>query len=314
MCRCFSRITLCSLIAGSLLTGALPQDSSSDSDQTPPQIRVAVEAVNLFVTVFDKRSGDFIKHLVAEDFEVYEDGDLQQITNFAAETDLPLTIAMAIDTSSSVRIKLDFEKEVATDFLYSVMRTTDRALLAEFDTGVTLLHDYTHNPNDLANVIKNLKAGGGTSMYDAIYLITEQKMIEEAGRKTLVILSDGADLTSTHTFEQALKMCFKAEATIFAVSTTRLGADIDHEGDNALRQLTEDTGGRAWFPITTSEMSKAFNKINDILRNQYSITYVPTRKQADGQFRKIRVKVRNLGGSEIHHRKGYYADWGEPGD
>jgi VWFA-related protein len=267
---------------------------------------VEVEAVNVLVTIHDEESGKFISDLDQADFRIIEDGVLQQITNFSKQTSLPLTIALAVDTSASVTLKLEFEKDAALDFLQSVMRPTDRALLLEFDSGVTLLHDFTSNPNDLAREIKALKAGGGTSLYDAVYLVSEQKLIDETGRKVLVILSDGADVTSKHKFEQALDMAYRAEAVIFAISTTRFGADTDHEGDNALKQLVENTGGRTYFPFSTRDLLTAFSAINEELRNQYSLTYVPSNRRMDGKFREIRVEV-SRSDVRLRHRKGYYA-------
>jgi len=270
------------------------------------RIRVEVEAVNVLVTVIDSKDGKFIKDLNLEDFQVSEDGVPQQITNFSRQTGLPLTIAMCVDTSSSVKLKLEFEKEAALDFLFTIMRPTDRALLAEFDTGVTLLHDFTSNPNDLAEEIKNLRAGGGTSLYDAITLISEEKLLYETGRRVMVILSDGSDLTSTHTYDDALQMAQKAEATIYALSTTRFGADVDHEGDNALKQLTENTGGRVFFPFSAAQLSKSFREIEEELRSQYNIAYVPTNRKKDGTYREVTVKV-NRGDLKVRHRKGYFA-------
>jgi Ca-activated chloride channel homolog len=265
-----------------------------------------VEAVNVLVAVHDEETGEFVTDLSRRDFQIYEDGILQEITNFAQQTDLPLTIALCVDTSSSVKLKLGFEKEAATDFLFSVLRPVDKALLLEFDTGVTLLHDFTSNPNDLVREIESLKAGGGTSLYDAIYLVSEQKMLEELGRKTVVILSDGSDLTSKHTFQEALDMVYQAEATVYAISTTRFGADIDHEGDNALRQLTETTGGRAFFPFSANQLSSAFQNIDRELRSQYNLAYVPTNKERDGSFRNIKVRI-GRDNVRIRYRKGYFA-------
>lgn len=287
-------------LAACMVSGLLIAQQQGD------RIRVRVEAVNVLVTVNSEDSGRFIKDLEKSDFDVLENGLRQTITNFSQQTNLPLTIALCVDTSSSVKVKLDFEKEAALDFLFTVMRPKDRALLAEFDTGVTLLHDYTPNPNDLAEEVKNLRAGGGTSLYDAVYLISEQKMLHETGRRTMVILSDGSDLTSTHSFEDALQMAQKAEIAIYAVSTTRFGADIDHEGDNALKQLAEATGGRVFFPYKASDFTKAFTSIEQELRSQYNLAYVPTNKAKDGTFREITVKV-HRDGVNVRHRKGYYA-------
>ncbi len=280
-----------------------PQDAEAEQDVP---FRVEVDAVNVLTTVHDKDTRKFVTDLTKDDFEVYEDGVLQSITNFTQQIDLPLTIGLCMDTSSSVRLKLAFEKEAAVDFLYTVMRPFDRVALVEFDTGVTLIHDFTSNPNLLVREIEQLKAGGGTSLYDAIYLVSEQKMINQPGRKTVVILSDGADLTSKHTFEETLRMAYQAEVTIYAISTTRFGADVDHEGDNALKQLAESTGGRVFFPYSTSQLTEAFQEVDQELRSQYNLTYVPTNKRKNSEFREIKIKV-SRDSVNIRHRRGYFA-------
>ena len=299
-----SVLSMTSLFCVSFALGA--QDLSDENVEREEPFRVEVEAVNVLVTVHDKETGEFITDLAVEDFEVVENGVLQRIANFTQQVNLPLTIALCVDTSASVKLKLKFEKDVAMDFLYEVMRPTDKMLLLEFDTGVTLLHDFTSNPNDLAREIRSMKAGGGTSLYDAIYLIAEQKMLEEMGRKTVVVLSDGADLTSHYSFEEALRMALRAEATIYAVSTARFGVDFDSEGDRALEQLAESTGGRVFFPYYSNQLGSAFRQINEELRSQYNLAYIPTNGKKDGTFRKIKVRVRR-GDIRVRHRKGYYA-------
>jgi Ca-activated chloride channel homolog len=294
------------LVVGlAMFAATLRVSGVSFSQRSEDPIRVEVEAVNLLVSVIDRKSGRFVKDLTVDDFLIYEDGVLQRITNFSRETDLPLTIALCIDTSSSVRLKLEFEKQAAMDFIYTVMRPRDRTLLAEFDTGVTLLHDFTSNPNDLAEEIKRLRAGGGTSLYDAIYLISEQKLLYETGRRTMVILSDGGDLTSTHTLEEALRMAHMADVAIYAISTTRFGASIDYSGENALRQITESTGGRVFFPHSIAQLDTAFREVDEELRSQYNLTYVPTNREHDGSFRNIEVRVTRRD-TDTRHRKGYY--------
>ena len=299
-------ITMFTLIF-SLAVGFLPLYAISQSDlEREDPIRVEVEAVNLLVSVHDKTTGAFISNLSPEDFVIYENGVRQEITNFTEETNLPLSIALCIDTSSSVRIKLKFEKEAASDFLFSVMTPKDKALLLEFDTAATLLHDFTSNPNKLTHEISRLRAGGGTSLYDAVCLVSEQKLKDSEGRKVLVILSDGADQTSVSVFDDALRAAFQAEAAVYTISTARFGADIDHEGDNALRQLSSNTGGRSYFPLSTGELSKSFKSINEELRNQYSITYIPIDRNRDGSFRKLRVKLKYLN-KLLFYRKGYFS-------
>jgi Ca-activated chloride channel homolog len=285
--------------------------SAQDAQRDQEPFRVEVDAVNLLVTVTDSKTGEFVRGLTADDFRIIEDGRLQRITHFAKQTNLPLTIALCVDTSASVKLKLEFEKEAASEFLFTVMQAHDRALLVEFDSGVTLLHDFTHNPNDLVREIKRLKAGGGTSLYDALYLVAEQKLLEEEGRKTIVVLSDGSDVTSKRTFEEAMQMVYKAEAATYAISTTRFGANFDRTGDNALKQITESTGGAVFFPVSTRDLNVAFQKVSQELRNQYSITYVPSNPRKDGTFRTIKVDV-SRSNTTLKHRKGYYAPLESP--
>jgi Ca-activated chloride channel homolog len=282
------------------------QLSAQNIQQDQEPFRVEVDAVNLLITVHDSKTGDFVRNLQPEDFRVYEDGRLQQITHFSKQTNMPLTIALCVDTSASVKLKLEFEKEAASEFLFTVMQPQDKALLIEFDSGVTLLHDFTYNPNDLVREIKRLKAGGGTSLYDALYLVAEQKLLSEEGRKTIVVLTDGSDVTSSRSFEEAMQMVFKAEAATYAISTTRFGAQFDRTGDNALKQITESTGGTVFFPVSTRDLNLAFQKVSQELRNQYNLTYVPSNPRKDGSFRSVKVEV-SRSNTNLRHRKGYYA-------
>lgn len=297
-------ISALAFLLAALLTcqAALAQDQGEDLEP----FRVDVDAVNVLVTVTDEETGRFVKNIPRSFFRIYEDGEEQEITNFVQQTNMPLTIALCIDTSSSVKMKLDFEKEAALDFLYSILQPRDKALLAEFDTGVTLLHDFTSNPNDLAEEIYGLQAGGGTSLYDCLHLVSEQKMLYEEGRRTMVVLTDGSDLSSKHTPQEALSSVLKAEAAIYAISTTNLGTDQDWQGDNTLKNITELTGGRVFFPYSNGELIKALKDVENELRNQYSLTYIPTNMEKDGTYREIKIEV-DRDDTKLRHRKGYYA-------
>lgn len=283
----------------------LPASAQDPSEELEP-FRVDVDAVNVLVTVTDKDTGEFIRNLPRSAFRVYEDGEEQEITNFSQQTNMPLTIALCIDTSSSVKMKLEFEKEAALDFLYTILQPRDKALLAEFDTGVSLLHDFTTNPNDLSEEIKKLKAGGGTSLYDCLHLISEQKLLYEDGRRTMVVLTDGSDLSSKHTPDEALASVLKAEAAIYAISTTNLGTDMDWQGDLTLKNITNQTGGRVFFPYSNGELIKSLKDVENELRNQYSLTYVPKNLKKDGTHRRINLKV-DVDNKILRFRKGYYA-------
>lgn len=268
------------------------------------QIRVDVEAVNVFVTVTDK-SGRFVTDLDQERFLVYEDEVLQKITNFSRQAELPLRIGLLIDTSSSVRLKLDFEKQAAINFVRGVMRRRDQALLVEFDEGVSLLHDFTRRSSAIVAEIKKLRAGGGTALWDAIYTVSRDKMTARDARKTIVVVSDGEDLNSERSVDETLEMVQASEVTVFAIGTSRFGASAKKKGENNLKLLAEETGGSAFFPYSAELLDSAFEKINEELRSQYTLTYEPMDKARDGRFRAIEVRIVEGDDYSLRHRRGY---------
>jgi Ca-activated chloride channel family protein len=291
---------------------ATSQDSALPSGISNQTYRVSVDLVNVLCSVFDKNTNSFVTNLMQEDFSVYEDGKKQEIKNFARETNLPLTIAMLIDTSRSVAPKLKFEQEAATSFFQSILRETDRAMLVEFDSGVTLVQDFTNDPNKLAKGISKLRAAGGTALYDAIYITCDEKLIRETGRKALIILSDGEDESSRVSLQQATEMALHAEATTFAISISKggfFGVGNSEKGDDVLEDIAKETGGRIFFPFKIDDLDDAFRQINQELRSQYSIGYLSTNPLRDGNYRKIEIKV-SEGGLKLSHRKGYYAPKG----
>jgi Ca-activated chloride channel family protein len=303
--------TLPQALPGQQQTGQAPKAAAKPvppgfSDET---YRVNVDLINVFCSVWDKDTGAFITNLTRDDFAVYEDEKKQEIKNFARETNLPLTIAFLIDTSQSVAPKLKFEQEAAISFFHSIMREKDRAALVEFDSGVTLVQDFTSDPNKMAKRIKTLRAAGGTSLYDAIYLTCDEKLIREMGRKAIVILSDGEDQSSNHTFEQALAIALKAEAIIYSISVNRggfFGVGDTKNGDRIMKDFSEQTGGRAFFPFKIEDLDEAFRRINQELRSQYNIGYMSSNPAKDGSYRKIDLRVAEKG-LRISYRKGYYA-------
>lgn len=299
------------IFSGQTSSGNAPSSESEIPDGFSSQTyRVNVDLVNVICSVFHKDTNSFVTSLTREDFEISENGQKQKIENFSRETDIPLTIAMLIDTSKSVATKLKFEQEAAISFFQSILREKDRAMLVEFDSGVTLVQDFTSNPSKLASAIKTLKASGLTALYDAIYLSCDEKLIRETGRKAIIILSDGADEnTSRHTFKQATEMALRSEAIIFAISVSKagfFGVDDSPKGDDTLKDLTEETGGRIFYPFKTEDLHETFEQINQELRSQYSIGYISTNPAKDGRYRKIKIKTQE-GGFKLNYRKGYYA-------
>ncbi len=289
-----------------LLLPAAFQDNgpSGGRDRPEAQIRVEVERVNVFVTVTD-RQGRFVTDLSQDRFIVYEDGIPQEITNFSRESDLPLQIGLLIDTSSSVRLKLDFEKRAAINFIRSVMRRRDQALLVDFDRGTSLVQDFTDRPSEIERGIESLRAGGGTAMWDALYLVARDKMTGRDARKTIVIVSDGEDLHSRLSFEETLKMIQTSEVTVYAIGTSRFGAGSSKRGEDNLRELCDLTGGSAFFPYSAEKLDDAFDQINLELRSQYTLTYRPRDLVPDGRFRRIEVRLVDGKAYQVRHRKGY---------
>jgi Ca-activated chloride channel homolog len=292
---------------------ALPKQSQLPSGIDPVTLKARVDLVNILCSVLDKNTNAFVTNLSRNDFGIYEDNKKQQIQNFARETNIPLTIAMLIDTSDSVAPKLKFEQQAATNFFHSVLQKNDRAMLLEFDSGVTLLQDFTGDPNKLATQIAKMRAAGGTALFDAIYTACDEKLIRENGRKAIIILSDGEDRSSNTSLREAMEMALRAEATIFAISVSRGGlfgvSENTHEGDTILKEMARETGGKAFFPFKVADLEDAFRQISQELRSQYSLGYISTNTQLDGKYRKLEIKVQDKG-LKLNYRKGYYAPKG----
>ena len=272
-------------------------------------IKVRVELVNVLFTVADKKNR-LVLDLTKDDVRVFEDKKPQSIRFFSRESDLPLRVGILIDTSNSIRDRLRFEQEAAIDFLNATVRPgKDQAYVLAFDVEPQLLQDYTDNTEKLSNAIRGLQAGGGTSLYDAIYFSAKEKMLffpppEPYLRRVMIVVSDGLDNQSEHTREEALAMAQRGEVTIFAISTNRTG--LAQRGDKVLKYLAEETGGRAFFPFSASDLGSDFQEISRELRSQYSLAYVSTNTAHDGTFRAITIQS-NEKGVRVRAKSGYFA-------
>ena len=277
----------------------------SQADQT---LSVEVNLVNILFTVAD-RKGKFVTNLKKEDFKVFEDERIQSVTNFSSENNLPLTIALLVDTSGSIRDKLRFEEEAAIEFFYSTLqRGKDKALVIAFDSGVGLLQDFTDDPEKLADKIRQIRAGGGTSLYDAIYLAVNQKLAGQSGRRVAILITDGDDNSSRVSLTETLEAAQKNEVTVYSISTNStafFGSKDQERGDKTLKKLAEETGGKAFFPLKVQDLASSFLDIHDELRSQYQIGYRPTNAKQDGTFRRIRVDVADKR-YKARARTGYY--------
>jgi len=271
-------------------------------------ISVDVARVPLLFTVTDKKNR-FITNLEKQDFTVYDNGEAMQVRQFVRESDLPLRIGIIMDTSNSIRGRFRFEQEAAIEFIRGVLaEEKDRAFLVSYDSRAELIVDFTSDAEELAEGVRNLRAGGGTSLYDAIYYACRDKLPEdrplEQFRRALIIIGDGEDNGSSLTRDMALEMAHKAEAVVYTISTNRSG---QRQGrDKTLKYFAEETGGVAFHPFQARDLEQSFADIANELRHQYFIIYSPTNFAMDGSFHKIRIKT-NAKNTFVRARSGYYA-------
>ena len=270
-------------------------------------IRIRVDRVPVLFSALDGKDR-FITDLTRNEIAVYDNKKRQEIIDFARETDLPLRIALLIDTSNSIRDRFQFEQAAAIEFLQTVLRPNrDRAFLLAFDTNVEVVQDFTDDVEKLRTGIESLRAGGGTAFYDAIYHAVRDKLMkaepEGSVRRTIVVLSDGEDNQSRVTREETLEMAQKAEVTIYAIGTniTR----IRKRGDKVLKRFAEETGGRLFMPFKLTDLTSSFRQIGHELRSQYVVLFRPNTPR-DGAFHTIKVVARRRGVT-VRARKGYYA-------
>lgn len=298
-------LLLSSLMLFSQDAPPVPVDAPDDSD-TP--ITLDVTRVNLLFTVTDKK-GRFMTDLKKEDFEITENKRKQKILEFTAETDLPLRLAILVDTSNSIRTRFRFLQDAAVDFINTAMRAgQDKGLIMHFDTVAQLAVKLTDDKASLTSAVRRMQAGGGTALYDAIYRASEQLTLDEPHdkfRRAIIILSDGEDTLSDFSREQALEMAQKADVVIYTISTNITRNSTD--GDKVLRHLAEQTGGYAYFPFKDSELQQSFVNLTNELRHQYNVLYRPEPLIRDGKYHAINVKVITVGDMIVRARQGYYA-------
>jgi Ca-activated chloride channel family protein len=300
-------------VVGVYLFGADNKAPQQAPPLPPPQqdetrITLDVNRVNMLFTVSDKK-GRFVTNLTKEDFEIIEEKKPQEIVEFAAESDLPLRLGVLIDSSNSIRDRFRFQQEAAVEFINSVVRPQDRVVVVSFDTGPELVADLTNDTMKLAKAIRDLRPGGGTAFYDAIYFACKEKLMLEQPRhkfrRALIILSDGDDNQSRYTRDQALEMAQKADVVIYGISTNISG--IQSDGDKVLKYMAQETGGLTFFPFKVQDLSQSFENIANELRHQYSLLYRPNPPKTDGLFHTVNIRTKNRKDVVVRSRRGYYA-------
>jgi VWFA-related protein len=328
--------------------GALPAAAQQTTPPTTgPTIRATVELVNVPVTATNKR-GQRVIDLSMDDLKVFEDGVEQKITHFERETRTPLRIGLILETSNSARPKLSYEKDAAQQFVDSILgnaSTKTQIFLETFDASSSIVQDFTNDADLLNDKIQNLQAGGGKSLYDAIYAACREKMMKsgppEEVRRILVVVSDGLDVQSQHTLDQVVSMGRMSETMIYTVGTAAYG--FSNPGDKLLEDLSTETGGFPSFPLRNAPGSDegagylshkqigdtsqntgegaetgaysserlvnlvdALQAIGRSLSEQYWISYRPLRVALDGTYRSITVETTRRGVS-LRWKPGYFA-------
>ncbi len=290
------------------------------NDTDAPTINVQVNLVNLYFSARDK--GGFITNLRKDDCDLTEDKVPQKVKNFTQEKNLPLTIGILLDTSGSQMNVLPLEQQAGATFLRNVLTPKDEAFLISFDINIDLLADYTNRASEIKRALDkatiNTGAGSGsitgngdprgTLLYDAVYTAANEKLRSEAGRKILVLLTDGGDQGSQETLKSSIEAAQKSNAIVYVILIADNGfyGGMMYSGDRDMQKLASETGGRVINVGNNGrKLEDAFNQIQDELRTQYLLSYTPLNAKADGTYRKIDLTCGK--GLKVQTRKGYYA-------
>lgn len=312
---------VCVIAAASLTVSAQrPNPSPTPLPQDPQSIRIPIRRVRLPITVTDKK-GQFVAGLTKNDFVILEDKIPQTIETFSDDLalNMPLFVAVLMDTSPSTAGKLKFQQESAMNFIQTVVKARkDRVLFGTFDDEITLLQDFTDKLDLLDKAVYSVKKmGKQTALFDAIWQFCDEKMRSVPGRRVLLLVTDGEDTYSRANIRDAIDIAQRTETTIFAISTkagflsTVPGVEagqVADKKDRDLQTLAEETGGAAFFTGDMLSLERAFTRISKELRAQYLVTYDPTNKTYDGSFRKIDVKLaEGRDGLKVKTKRGYKA-------
>ena len=278
-----------------------------------PAFRSAIDVVSMNVTVTDS-TNKYITDLTEQDFEIFEDGVKQDLTLFN-RTNLPVALSLLIDTSSSMEDRMLTAQDAAIGFIRK-LRPTDLGEVIGFDSRAEVLQKFTSNTADLEQAIRKTVAGGSTSLNNAIYISLKGlkkipiRQEDEVRRQAIILLSDGEDTSSLVTFEDVLDLARRSETAIYAIGLMEDGATGQSKGFReatyALRQITNDTGGRAFFPADVRSLASVYGQIYDELSSQYTIGYTSKNPRRDGAWRRLVVRVARPN-VQARTKQGYFA-------
>jgi len=282
-------------------------------NQAPPEpettLKVDVKLVNVYVTVTDAH-GSPVGGLKKENFLLQEDGREQKISVFDKESALPLSIALAIDTSLSTRHDLPLEQASAKRFARAILRPVDALSVYGFSESVSQATPYTPDLKRIDEGIDHIRLGAATALFDAVY-VASRSLDRRQGRKVMVLITDGGDTISRVDYKEAARAAEEAEALVYSIIVVPIENSAGREigGEHALIQLSEDTGGKYYYATSMAQLDDAFRQISDELRTQYLLAYYPSQRISNSQFRRIQVGISGPTDAAAYHvrnRAGYY--------
>jgi Ca-activated chloride channel family protein len=295
-----------------LACSAYAQQPPAQTQSTEPEttLKVDVKLVSVYVTVTDAH-GAPVAGLQKENFLVQEDGREQKISVFDKESALPLSIALAIDTSLSTRHDLPLEQASAKRFVHTILRPVDALSVFSFSESVSQSpFGYTADLKRIDEGIDHIRLGAATALFDAVY-VASRSLDRRQGRKVMVLITDGGDTISRIDYKGAARAAEEAEALVYSIIVVPIENSAGREigGEHALIQLSEDTGGKYYYATSMSQLDDVFRQISDELRNQYLLAYYPSQHTSNSQFRRIQVGVSgpaDAAAYHVRHRVGYY--------
>lgn len=285
------------------------ESPARQSGQQPPYVfRSDVRLVTVFTTVTDEH-GAPVASLKKEDFQVLEDGWPQTLAVFERESEMPLSIVLALDASISMRPAMKLELESARRFVRGLIRPVDRLSIFQFTETVDQLVDFTSDLKRIDRALNKVQLGAGTAMYDALFLASES-LLDRQGRKVIVLIGDGGDTVSSATFQTSLRRAQEADAIVYSVIMVPISASAGRNtgGEHALIEISRQTGGKHYYVEDPAVLDQTFAQISGELRTQYLLGYYPPERRASTDFRKIEVRLRPAAaaGARLRHRSGYY--------
>lgn len=319
---CALTIVVCGVGLVPIMLAAV-QDASQQTAPPASTLKVNVNVVNVYAVVSEHKR--LVPNLNKEDFEITENNSPQEIKYFSKQTDTPLTLVLAVDTSPSQQRVLPAEQAAAKQFASEVLRPKDAFAVLHFDVEVELLQDFTSELKYLTKAIDDTEingggggplpgtfptaGGGATHLYDAVYLASHDMLRNEAGRKVIILVTDGEDEGSKETLNASLEAAQRADVIIYSILLVDRAfygrASLGYGGEGALNKLSGETGGRV-IRADNRNAGEAFQQIASELRTQYLLGYTPTDRATNGAFRHIKVRVKQ-GHYEVQARRGYYA-------